>query len=230
MPGQVRRCSERSLKGAASHVCGISATVQLDFARFACKRRCIGKVATVSSATSSKHWATTIPSVVTLPFISPSACSLAISPRGNPRLYAQPGQFIVTNLGDLEDLLVRVETVIGQRVVIAADMPIECAEEALEDLAYMGLSPATMFPGLDGVCRKMRHEMRQPMAAPRRPSALLHLESFHGLESHILERVEIVLHLVLRDIDLEPHRVDCRGRSTVHGGTCAHFDGHGTAR
>jgi hypothetical protein len=109
------------------------------------------------------------PGIVTLPYYSPYVSSLAISPRGNPRLYAQQGQFIVTNMGDLEGLLLSLEKVYERRVVIAADVPISCAEEALDDLAYMGLSAATMFPGLDGVCRKMRHAMRFRSPKPAAP-------------------------------------------------------------
>jgi hypothetical protein len=110
------------------------------------------------------------PGIVTLPYYCPYACSLAISPRGNPRLYAQQGQFIVTNMGDLEGLLRGIEMATNQRLVVAADIPISSAEEALEDLAYMGLSAATMFPGLDGVCRKMRHAMRFRSSALAAPS------------------------------------------------------------
>jgi hypothetical protein len=43
----------------------------------------------------------------------------------------------------------------------------------LEDLAFMGLTAATMFPGLDGVCRMMRHSMafkRQPVSTVKSPA------------------------------------------------------------
>jgi hypothetical protein len=43
--------------------------------------------------------------------------------------------------------------------LVAADVPVECASEALEDLAFMGLTAASLYPGLDGVCRMMRHAM-----------------------------------------------------------------------
>jgi hypothetical protein len=42
---------------------------------------------------------------------------------------------------------------------------------ALEDLSYMGLTAATMFPGLDGVSKMMRHQMSfkdySPPALPK---------------------------------------------------------------
>ncbi len=99
------------------------------------------------------------PPVITLPLITPYVCALAISARHNPRLYAQQGQFLVTNLTDVEGFLCTLGKELKRPVVIAADIPIESAREALEDLAFMGLTSATMFPGLDGVCRMMKHEM-----------------------------------------------------------------------
>lgn len=99
------------------------------------------------------------PNVVTVPFIMPYVCALAISPRNNPRLYAQQGQFLVTNIADVERYLCVLQKQKGRTALIAADVPVECARIALEDLAFMGLTAATMFPGLDGVCRMMKHEM-----------------------------------------------------------------------
>lgn len=106
------------------------------------------------------------PSVVTVPFIMPYVCTLAISPRNNPRLYAQQGQFLVSNIADIERYLCSMQKKSEKTILIAADVPIECARLALEDLAFMGLTAATMFPGLDGVCRMMRHEMsfKRPVA------------------------------------------------------------------
>lgn len=111
--------------------------------------------------------------VVTVPFIKPYVSPLSISARNNPRLYAQQGQFLVTNVADVERYICSMEQGADTTFLIAADVPIECASEALEDLAFMGLSAATMFPGLDGVCRMIKHAMsfkRNSMLTAGKPS------------------------------------------------------------
>lgn len=97
--------------------------------------------------------------VVKLPYYAPYACPLQIGPLNNPRLYAQQGLFIVTNAANIEHLMLEEGKRIGTNYLVAADVPISFASEALEDLRYMGLTAATMFPGLDGVCRMMKHAM-----------------------------------------------------------------------
>ncbi len=92
---------------------------------------------------------------VALPFVS----TLAISPRHNPRLLVQQGKFLVTNIADLDYWFSDISSRLEQPVLYAVDVPIECAIDALEDLAFMGLTAASLFPGLDGVCKKMRHQM-----------------------------------------------------------------------
>jgi len=108
------------------------------------------------------------PSSVMLPWVKPYVCSLSIPPRDNPRLYAQQGRFMVTNYPDAEGLICALEARAQEKFLVAADIPIRCASQALEDLAFMGLTAGTMFPGLDGVCRMMRHAMifKRP-TAPR---------------------------------------------------------------
>lgn len=103
----------------------------------------------------SKH----APAQVTLTSAGLNISYLSISPRKNPRLLAQQGRFLLTNVVDLEGMLCSIEKKISAQLVAAVDIPIKFAVEALEDLYYMGLSGATMFPGLDGVCRMMKHEM-----------------------------------------------------------------------
>lgn len=102
--------------------------------------------------------ATTPPQVV-LAWPTPFVAPLSVSPLHNPRLQAQQGRFVVTNVADVEGFICDAEERIHQRVLFAADMPMSCAPEALRDLAFMGLTAATMFPGLDGVGRMIRHEM-----------------------------------------------------------------------
>lgn len=115
---------------------------------------------------------TSPPSVVlTLP--GPFVSSLSISSRHNARLRAQQGRFIVTNVASLGAFLRSGERKSGERFLYAVDVPVTCAREALEDLAFMGLTAATMFPGLDGVCRSLRHEMsfkRSALGLPGLPA------------------------------------------------------------
>lgn len=111
---------------------------------------------------------------VSLTWPAPHVSYLSISPRKNPRLLAQQGRFLVTNVEDVEGWIRSIEKRSGVQLITAVDIPIKFAAEALEDLHYMGLSGATMFPGLDGVCRMMKHEMvykNTQIDAPPSPEA-----------------------------------------------------------
>jgi len=113
------------------------------------------------------------PQIVSLQALNPYVSCLAVAPRDNPRLYAQQGQFLVTNVDNVEQFICNMEKGEGEPFIMAADVPIIHAAEALEDLAFMGLTAATMFPGLDGVCRMMKHAMsfkRRPLPPAGLPS------------------------------------------------------------
>lgn len=101
----------------------------------------------------------TSPPVVTVSALVPYVCSLTISARHNPRLLAQQGRFLVTNMSNVEAFIYYKESEDKSTYLYAADVPISAAPDALEDLAFMGLTAATMFPGLDGVGRMIRHQM-----------------------------------------------------------------------
>ena len=109
----------------------------------------------------------TSPSFVVLLYMSPYVCQLQVVPRHNQRLQVQQGRFLVTNVGNLKLMF---GSMPGQNkpYLHAIDIPISAARDALEDLAFMGVTAATMFPGLDGICRKLRHQMvfvQPPIAA-----------------------------------------------------------------
>lgn len=108
----------------------------------------------------SEHFFTrTSRAAVTLPSVRPYAAALQIGPLRNPRLYAQQGLFMVTNSVNVEHVLLEAGAAEDLEYLIAADVPVSAATEALQDLKYMGLTAATMFPGLDGVCRMMKQSM-----------------------------------------------------------------------
>jgi hypothetical protein len=108
---------------------------------------------------SNEFIARTAKSSITIPYYQPYAAALQIGPLRNPRLYAQQGLFMVTNAVNVEHVLLEAGMKAEREFLIAADVPIKFASEALQDLKYMGLTAATMFPGLDGVCRMMKHSM-----------------------------------------------------------------------
>lgn len=108
---------------------------------------------------SNRFIAQTSKSSITIPFYRPYAAALQIGPLRNPRLYAQQGLFMVTNAVNVEHVLLEAGLKDEHEFLIAADVPIKFASEALQDLTYMGLTAATMFPGLDGVCRMLKHAM-----------------------------------------------------------------------
>lgn len=97
--------------------------------------------------------------VIQLATAYPYVAWLTVSALHNPRLYAQRGQFLVTNVANLEHHIRAMEAAAGRRYLYAADVPISEAAEALKDLEFMGLTAASLFPGLDGVGRMLRHQM-----------------------------------------------------------------------
>ena len=101
----------------------------------------------------------TSPSSVSIPQISRFVSSLQISPVHNPRLLAQQGRFLVTNISDLESFLLWGQENTHETFLHAVDLPVALAAQVLEDLAYMGLHAGNLFPGLDGVCTMLKHEM-----------------------------------------------------------------------
>nr|WP_315256567.1 FRG domain-containing protein [uncultured Duganella sp.] len=96
------------------------------------------------------------------PYMSP----LNVSFRNNPRLYAQQGSFTVTNHCNVVSLIQREESATGRQFLFAADLPVSLAVEVLQDLAFMGLTGATLFPGLEGVSRMLKHEMAFGLPTP----------------------------------------------------------------
>jgi hypothetical protein len=77
-------------------------------------------------------------------------------PVDNPRAAPQQSVSISTNLAAPERWLRRLETKGNPGLLRTVDIPSRFRDEAMSDLAYMGISAASMFPGLDGACRAAR--------------------------------------------------------------------------
>lgn len=91
----------------------------------------------------------------------PTVAPIRFPARSNPRILAQQGLFTVSNVADIEAYIRYREDVDGERYLNCVDIPAECAFDALSDLGYMGITHASLFPGLDGLCRALKHKFFQ---------------------------------------------------------------------
>ncbi|WP_159711547.1 FRG domain-containing protein [Geminicoccus flavidas] len=97
---------------------------------------------------------------ISLTYTRPYIDVLSVLPRGNPRIYAQQGVFLVTNIVDVGGWICKQsEKRQGSPFLVAADIPMACWKAAMADLEFMGLTAGTLFPGLDGVAKMVRHRM-----------------------------------------------------------------------
>jgi FRG domain len=70
----------------------------------------------------------------------------------NPRMAPQQSVFTVTNIADIEDYLLAQSAANSKKYLVAFDIPTTQRVQALHDLSLMGISAASLFPGIDGIC------------------------------------------------------------------------------
>ena len=70
----------------------------------------------------------------------------------NERMVPQQGVSTVTNVDDLEAYLKRCEDERKRKFLWAVDIPITERDHVQRELSHMGISAASLFPGLDGTC------------------------------------------------------------------------------
>lgn len=99
------------------------------------------------------------PPLVGLTEPEPGIAFLQVSARDNPRLLAQQGVFTLSTIKDIEHYLTARIVTPNNDFLLAVDVPISEAKAALSDMAYMGITAATLFPGIDGICKRLKHQM-----------------------------------------------------------------------
>ena len=76
---------------------------------------------------------------------------LATPPPGNPRVIPQQSISCISTIDDIETYLEYLSKQTGKTYLSAYDLPISEANKALKDLELMGITHASLFPGLDGL-------------------------------------------------------------------------------
>ena len=74
----------------------------------------------------------------------------------NPRHIPQQSCHTFSNVADIEAWIRRMERGKQGRFLTTIDIPADQRDYAVKDLAYMGLTAASLFPGLDGTCRALK--------------------------------------------------------------------------
>ena len=74
----------------------------------------------------------------------------------NPRHIPQQSAHTYANIADIEGWIRRLEQVHSTSFLKVVDIKAEDRDYAIKDLAYMGLTAASLFPGLDGTCRTLK--------------------------------------------------------------------------
>jgi hypothetical protein len=74
----------------------------------------------------------------------------------NPRALPQQSISSVTNVDDLEDYLSGGEKQTGRSFLRAIDLPVSERQVVMQELALMGITAGSLFPGLDGACLQLK--------------------------------------------------------------------------
>jgi hypothetical protein len=74
----------------------------------------------------------------------------------NPRVLPQQSISSVTNVDDLETYVGAIEKRTGKSYLSAIDLPVGDRRKVMQDLALMGITAGSLFPGLDGACLQLK--------------------------------------------------------------------------
>lgn len=78
---------------------------------------------------------------------------------GNARAIPQQALSMITNIDDVETYLSNFDGALGGTPALEAiDLPASARPQVMQDLALMGITSASLFPGLDGACEALREK------------------------------------------------------------------------
>ena len=77
-------------------------------------------------------------------------------PINNPRVLPQQSISSVTNVDDFETYVGEIENRAGKQYLSAIDLHVGERRTVMQDLALMGITAGSLFPGLDGACLQLK--------------------------------------------------------------------------
>lgn len=101
-------------------------------------------------------WCTDFRQLQHATFMSPHFSILEALAIENDRAIPQQAVSSVTNIDDIESYVRKLEKLAGKTYLRAVDLDGSERQAILEELAQMGITAGSMFPGLDGACQELK--------------------------------------------------------------------------
>jgi len=76
--------------------------------------------------------------------------------RDNDRAAPHQSAFLLSNVVEIESYIAHAERDTRKRFLTKIDLPLAEARPALDELRFMGLTEASLFLGVDGLCHELR--------------------------------------------------------------------------
>lgn len=107
-------------------------------------------------AFNSENWGPSLNNRSSLLDPLPNITFHQFAAHNNPRCIPQQALASFTSVDDMEGFIRWRENYTKRNPLTVIDIPVVEQERALRELHLMGINAATLFPGLDGVCRSLR--------------------------------------------------------------------------
>lgn len=107
----------------------------------------------------SQKWASDWSQPVQIAGVKPHFSLLEPLALGNPRMIQQQALVTLTNVDDIETYIREKEAEKKTTYLSVVDLPFTARSEVMRDLEMMGVTAASLFPGIDGVCKYQRERL-----------------------------------------------------------------------
>ena len=107
----------------------------------------------------AQQWSTDFNQLVHVAGVRPHFSIFTPLALGNPRMIPQQALATLTNVDDMESYIRDREQEKSKTYLRAIDLPVESRAEVMKDLDMMGITAASLFPGIDGVCKYQKERL-----------------------------------------------------------------------
>ena len=90
--------------------------------------------------------------------VPPSLVLMEAVPLENPRVIPQQSISTISTVDDIEYHIQEAEARTGKKLLEVIDLPATARKEVFSELALMGITAGSLFPGMDGACEALREQ------------------------------------------------------------------------